>query len=481
MSQKRKVIVIGAGPAGLTAAYELSKDSNLKVIVYEEAGELGGMCKSLTLWDCIVDLGPHRFFSNDTRVNKLWLEVVKNNYQMVLRQTRILYKKKLFSYPIAPFNALKNLGIFTAIECVFSYFQEKLFPTKPDGSFESWVTSRFGKKLYSIFFKDYSEKLWGINCKDLDADFASQRIKKFSFMSVLVGFFKNNKKCHKTLVDEFAYPISGTGNVYETMGDEIKKRGGEICLNQKVKGVVLNADKTVQGVLLNDGQTVDAADIVISTMPLTNLLKGLAGIPEEVQKSNANLKYRSTILVYLKIAGKDLFTDNWLYIQEPELQMGRVTNFRNWTTSLYKGHDFTILALEYWCNTGDAFWDLEDQEYINLAKQEILTTPLLKGSEVLDGYVFKIPKSYPVYSKGYKSYLVQVENYLKTIPNLYCIGRNGSFKYNNQDHSILMGWMCAQNIAEGKDYNLWEINTDYDSYQESSLITETGLVSKKGF
>ncbi|MBD3637976.1 MAG: FAD-dependent oxidoreductase [Crocinitomicaceae bacterium] len=471
--EKKKIAVIGAGPAGITAAYELTKKGH-EVEVFEASPDVGGLSKTIDLWNQRVDLGPHRFFSNDTKVNKVWLEVVGNDYKMVDRLTRIYYKKKFYYYPLKPFDALKKLGLGTAFLCVMSYFKERIFPVKKDGSFETWVIGRFGYKLYSIFFKTYSEKLWGISCRELDEDFAAQRIKKLSlFKAVWSAMFKGKKNKHKTLVDQFAYPIDGTGMVYERMRDYIESKGNKVLLKSPVKKVNCKGGK-VGSIELMNGETKEY-DHVISSMPITLLVNNMDEVPQEVIEANNQLKFRNTILVYLKVEGQEVFPDNWLYVHANDLQMGRITNFCNWVPEINNGEKSTIVALEYWAYDKDEIWNAGDDKLIELAKEELRNTGLVKDLDITDGYVVKIPKCYPVYSRGYKEPLKKVEDHLTSIDGLSVIGRYGAFKYNNQDHSILMGILAAENIADNASNNLWEINTDYEDYQEKSTITESGL------
>ncbi|MEO1434336.1 MAG: FAD-dependent oxidoreductase [Bacteroidota bacterium] len=469
-----RVAVIGAGPAGITAAYELAKHG-ISVDLYEASDQVGGMARSIELWDQIVDIGPHRFFSNDNRVNQVWLEVAGKDYEMVDRLTRIYYKKRFFYYPLKVFNALKNLGPWRALLCMLSYFKERLSPTKQDGTFESWVTNRFGRRLFEIFFKTYSEKLWGISTKELDSDFAAQRIKKLSLFGAIINALmagRGNK--HKTLVDQFAYPIKGTGMIYDRMAESIEQNGGRVLLKTPVEKVHTENGKA-KGVSLKDG-SFEAYDQVISSMPLTLLVNRMEETPQPVKDAVNSLKFRDTVLVYLKVEGQDLFPDNWLYVHSPELRMGRVTNFRNWVPQLYGDESSTILCLEYWCyREEDEFWKWDDQKLIELAKDEIRQTGLIGQTDISDGFVFRIPRCYPVYSTGYKDRLKPVEDYLKTIEDLQVIGRYGAFKYNNQDHSILMGLLAAQALIKNEKQDLWSINTDYESYQEASVITKTGL------
>lgn len=469
----KKIAVIGAGPAGITAAYELTK-AGFDVTLYEASDKVGGLSKTIDLWNQKVDLGPHRFFSNDTKVNKLWLEVVGKDYRMVDRLTRIYYKKKFYYYPLKPFDALFKLGIGRAFLCVMSYFKEKIKPTKQDGSFEAWVTARFGSRLYSIFFKTYSEKLWGIPCTELDEDFAAQRIKKLSlFEAVKNALFSSKKNKHKTLVDQFAYPIGGTGMVYDKMKTFIEKNGGKVLCSTPVKKVDAG-ENGATSIELMSGEIIPF-DHIISSMPITHLVRNLPNVPADIISAATDLKFRNTILVYLKVEGVDVFPDNWLYVHANDLQMGRITNFCNWVPEINQDEKSTIVVLEYWSYNEDVIWNNTDEELIALGKKELRATGLIKDLEISEGHIIKIPKCYPVYGKGYKEPLQKVETYLSTINNLSVIGRYGSFKYNNQDHSILMGLLAADNIINDQTHNLWEINTDYETYQETSTITASGL------
>lgn len=470
-----KVAVIGAGPAGMTAGYELSK--HIKgVDVYEASDSVGGMAKTIDLWNQKVDIGPHRFFSNDTRINLLWLEVAGKDYEMVDRLTRIYYNKRFFHYPIKAMDALKNLGILEAARCVINYGLEKLSPTKDTSTFEGWVTNRFGKRLYQIFFKTYTEKLWGIPCNVLDADFAAQRIKKFSLGEAMKAALFGNSGKHKTLVDQFAYPHGGTGMVYERMANKVKANGGNVFLKQPIKRVLTKNNKAY-AIEFEDG-SIKEYDHIVSSMPMTLMVSRLPEVPENIREATAKLKYRNTIIVYLNVQAKNLFPDNWLYVHSADLRMGRLTNFRNWVPQINNNQHSTICALEYWCYDEDDFWQWDQEKLISLGKEELRKTGLIGNAEISDGFVYKIPRCYPVYSTGYKEILKPVEDYLSGIQNLHVIGRYGAFKYNNQDHSILMGLLAAENIIKGSKHNLWEINTDYDNYQESSVITKTGLQKK---
>lgn len=470
--QTKRVAVIGAGPAGITCAYQLAKQG-VEVHLYEAAPQVGGLAKTLDLWGQKVDLGPHRFFSDDTRVNKLWLEVAGRDYRMVDRLTRIYYKNNFYFYPVKAFDALSKLGLFTSALCVLSYFKEKIAPTKQDGTFESWVTNRFGKRLYEIFFKTYTEKLWGIKCNELDADFAAQRIKKFSLGEAMKSALGIGGTKHKTLVDQFAYPTGGTGMIYERMETFVNANGGKVLCSTPVKRVLKEGD-IANAIELMNGEVV-GYDHVVSTMPFTVMVKQLPGIPQQIVDFANKLTFRNTILVYLHIDGKDLFPDNWLYVHSADVETGRISNFRNYVPEINMGKETTIVAMEYWCYDEDAMWSMSDAELIELGKKELIKTGLNKGAAIMEGHVYKIQRCYPVYSNNYKDVLKPIENYLSTIKGLSVIGRYGAFKYNNQDHSILMGILAADNIVNNAGHNLWDINTDYDNYQERSTITAAGL------
>ena len=472
MSDKKSVIIIGAGPAGLTAAYELTKKGN-KVTVIESTGSVGGMAKSFELFGQIVDCGPHRFFSSDKIVNDLFHEVVEDDYTLVNRLTRIYYKNKFFDYPLKLGNVLKNLSPLEIIQILWSYAFQRVFGKKNLDTFEDWVTDKFGKKLFQMFFKTYSEKLWGISCDQIDSDWAAQRIKKLSlYEAVKAAIFGNKGNKHKTLVDQFAYPKHGTGEVYEKMARSIIDKGGEILFNKKIKEIEV-VDKTVKS-LTDENGIVYTADIIISTMPLTLLLQGMSVIDQDILNLSKKLYFRNTTLVYLEVDSNQLFPDNWIYVHSPEVKHGRITNFRNWCPSINKEKDTTILCMEFWSFDHEELWGYSDEQLAELAAKEIRTLNLIQtSSNILNTSVMRIPKCYPVYETGYMENLQPVVDYLKGFKNLYPIGRYGSFKYNNQDHSILMGILIARQIETGRDQNLWSINTDSD-YQEQTEINLTG-------
>jgi len=473
MSINKTAIVIGAGPAGLTAAYELAK-KGAKVTVIESTGSVGGMAKSFELFGQIVDCGPHRFFSSDKIVNDLFHEIVQDDYTLVNRLTRIYYKNKFFDYPLKLGNVLKNLTPVEIVGILWSYAVQRVFGKKKLETFEDWVTDKFGKRLFQMFFKTYSEKLWGIRCDQIDSDWAAQRIKKLSlYEAVKAAIFGNTGNKHKTLVDQFAYPKNGTGEVYEKMATAILKMGGSILYNTKIATINVDNQKNITSIVDSNGQEF-LADHYISTMPLTLLLQGMSVIDQKVLETSKKLYFRNTTLVYLEIDSDKLFPDNWIYVHSPEVKHGRITNFRNWCPTINKDKNTTILCLEFWSFDHEELWSYSDEHLTELASKEIRTLNLINSdSKILNTAVVRIPKCYPVYETGYMDNLQPVIDYLKEFKNLHPIGRYGSFKYNNQDHSILMGILIARQLETGRDQKLWDINTDSD-YQEETEINLTG-------
>lgn len=470
-----RIAVIGAGPAGLTAALELAR-GGAAVDVFEASSRVGGLAQSMDLWGQRVDLGPHRFFSTDARVNRFWLDIVGSDYHLISRLTRIYFNGKYFDYPLKPVNVFSQLGIVETTQVLLSYVRESLRRKRKSDlpSFEAWVTRRFGKRLYETFFKTYSEKLWGIPCTELSEDFAVQRIRKLTLSDVVgSAVFRSKRNQHRTLADCFAYPTQGAGIVYERIAQRLIATGGQILLNHPIRQV-RTIDNRVTGVTTADGQE-HTYDHVISTMPLTLLVQGLSNVPQTVLDAVEQLKFRNTVLVYLEVADPQLFRDQWLYIHDARVRVGRVTNFSNWHATAGSS---SILCCEYWCNNSDATWCASDEQLAAQAVAELKLVGLLP-SPVQNSHVIRIPRSYPVYRIGYRQHVDVVSNFLGNIHGLSVIGRYGSFKYNNQDHSILMGLLASENILQRKRHNLWELNSDFESYQEDSYISETGLIMGK--
>ncbi|GDX51814.1 hypothetical protein LBMAG27_08610 [Bacteroidota bacterium] len=469
MKTQKKIIVIGAGPAGLTAAAKLA-EGGCEVTVFEAGKTVGGLARSFELWNQIVDCGPHRFFSNDKIVNDFFKEVVGDDFILINRLTRIYYRKKFYFYPLKAMNVLINIGPIGVIASMWSYVRQRMNPIRNPKTFEDWVVSRFGRKLYNTFFKNYSEKLWGIPCSRIDADWAAQRIKNFSLLeAVKAAIIPDTSGKHKTLVDRFAYPKHGTGMIYQKIKTNIENAGGIVLLNAPVEKVLVE-NGTAKGIVLKSGETI-LCDEVISTMPLTLMVKGLNAVPENVKQACDKLFFRNTILVYLEVDATDLFPDQWIYVHNPDVIHGRITNFRNWSPELYGDKKTSILCLEYWCFDEDEIWMKDENYFHELGENELLKTGLIKQEhKVLNCHIEKLRRCYPVYETGYATNVEVIKLHLDTIKNLRVIGRYGAFKYNNQDHSMLMGLLAAKEILQGTHEKLWDINTDSDYHEEGDIL-----------
>ena len=461
----KTVLVIGAGPAGLACASTLV-DRGLEPVVLEASPHVGGMARSTQLWGHTVDLGPHRFFSSDPTVVAFWHRHVGGDHVMVNRVTRILYDGKFFDYPLKVGNALKNLGPARAFAAVLSFVGARTRRAKELDSLEAWITDRFGRVLFETFFKTYTEKLWGIACSDLDADWAAQRIQGLTLWAAIRSAITLNKRNQlKTLVDEFAYPRTGNSLFYERMREHVLAEGGSVRTESPVRRVLVH-DGAVSGVVLSSGEEIPA-DHVVSSMPITLLLKGLPDVPAEVAAAAEQLRFRNTILVYLLVDSPDLFPDQWLYVHDESVTHGRITNFRNWSPDIIGSSGETVLCLEFWCFDEDALWTESDEVLVERAVEEVSRTGLVASESILDGKVVRIPRCYPVYSRGYQTPLKTVTQWLDGIRGLTAVGRYGSFKYNNQDHSILMGILAGEALADGSPRPLWHVNSD-STYQESA-------------
>lgn len=465
---RKKVIIVGAGPAGLTAGYEALK-SGFDVLILEEEKQVGGISKTVEHNGYRFDIGGHRFFSKSELINDWWDNILREKFIRVSRLSRIYYNKKFFAYPLKPFNAFWGLGPIESFFIFLSYVKAKSFPVKDESNFEAWIVNRFGKRLFRTFFKTYTEKVWGVPCNEIKAEWAAQRIKGLSLISAVVNaFFKPKKSKIKTLIDEFKYPVLGPGMMWEEVKFQIKDKGGEIITEAKVKGFRLNGSKFISVLVEINGMAEEIiGDYFLSTMPIRDLIKGIIPEPpKDVLESGGNLNYRDFLTVSLVIDKKDIFPDNWIYIHDPEVKMGRIQNFKNWSKKMVPDENKTCLGLEYFCFEGDDLWNMPDKDLIALGKKEIEQIGFAKQSEVLDGAVVRMKKAYPVYDGGYIENLNIIKNYLSEINNLQLIGRNGMHRYNNQDHSMLTAIYAVRNLA-GENNDLWKINADAEYHEES--------------
>jgi len=469
-NEKLDVAVLGAGPAGLAAAYRLAKKGK-SVVVLERDKQVGGMSKTVNFKGYLFDQGPHRFFTKSKRIMKLWQEILGEDFLKVSRLTRIYYRKKFFYYPLKPFNALFKLGVLNSSVVMLSYMKSKIFPYKEENNFEQWVSNRFGKKLYRTFFKTYTEKLWGIPCGEIQAEWVAQRIKGLSLRTAIKNaFFPDKSGKIKTLVEEFHYPKYGAGTMYEGMAKIIAKSShGELLLENEVEEII-HKDNRVTGVVIRgkDGKKFEIkADEFISSIPITVLIKKLSPeAPKKVLEAAKNLKYRSTVFVNLIFNCPNPFPDNWIYVHEPATKMLRLTSVANFSPHMLKDKKKSALALEYVCNENGKFWNLPDKKLVKLGVTDLDKIGLVKKEDFLDGFVVRSAKSYPVYNADYPPNLKRIRRYLEKFSNLQVIGRYGMFKYNNMDHSTLTGLYAAGNILGEKRRDIWQVNTDEEYHEK---------------
>ena len=469
MQSSDRTVVLGAGPAGLASAYLLTKH-NHPVTVVERDSVVGGLAKSFQWQNFILDLGPHRFFTKIPQVLQLWHEVLGEDQVTVKRLTRIYYSGKYFLYPIRIFQVLLTIGIIPSLLIFFSYLKAQLFPKKHPQNFSEWVKNQFGDRLFQIFFRGYTEKLWGIPCEEISAEWAAQRIKGLSLWRAIRSALFGNKGKVKSLVDQFQFPRLGSGQLYEKIATFLTEQNQEVLHNCEVQKIH-HCDQKITAIgyqnrLTGEQITLDCSH-VISSIPINLFLEQMnPAPPQEVLEAGRSLQFRNTILVYLLVEGRNIFPDNWLYINDPHVQVGRITNFVNWSPSMLANDYQTPLCCEYWANFDDPLWQASEEELINLAESELNRIKLLNNRQVIAGKVIKLPRTYPIYTGNYKQAIATIRNYLSGFTNLQLIGRYGSFKYNNQDHSLLMGILASENIIYQANHDLWAVNSDQEYAEE---------------
>ena len=459
MNERHKVAVIGAGPAGLTAALE-STHQGLQTVVFERSAHLGGLARTEEYKGNYFDIGGHRFYTKLPEIQELWEEILGDDFRKVRRLSRIYYGGRFLKYPLEPVNALLNLGIRESLYILGSYLSIQMKPLPREDTFEEWVTNRFGKRLYQTFFKTYTEKVWGIPCSEIQADWAAQRIKGLTLISALREAVFGSQDV-KTLINEFHYPVLGPGMMWKGVARRILEEGGEVRLENPVTRVNCQADR-VCSLTVSHSASEDEFEVenVISSMPLTSLVRSMhLQPPPEILEAARQLKYRAFLIVGLILASRDLFPDQWIYIHTPDVRVGRIQNFRNWSPDMVADSDQTTVGMEYFCSEGDDLWTMEDSSLISLASRELEQLGLAEAIAVVDGVVIRQPKAYPVYDGDYRASLAHIQGYVARFSNLQTIGRNGMHRYNNQDHSMLTGILAARNLT-GEKRNLWDVNTE---------------------
>jgi protoporphyrinogen oxidase len=475
------VVVIGAGPAGLTAAYLLSKDG-IRTTVLEASDTVGGLSQTAQHRGFRFDIGGHRFFTKIEPVRALWEEILGKEFISVPRLSRIYYDGKFFDYPLRAGNALRGLGVMKSAAIMVSWLKWRLRPYPTEDTFEQWVTNRFGKRLFETFFKTYTEKVWGVPCSEIRAEWAAQRIQNLSLDKAILAAASLNRRSTaiKTLIHEFRYPRLGPGQMWETCRDKIVALGNSVLLRHRVTGIDLSGDRACAvRAQTPGGERPFPADHVISTAPLRSLVKALEPhAPESARAGARGLRYRDFVMVALILKRDRLFPDNWLYIHSPGVKVGRIQNFNNWSRALVPEPGRTCLGFEYFCFEGDGLWSSSDSRLIATACTELETIGLAAAADVEDAVVIRMKKAYPIYDAAYRDNLAAVRAFLDPITNLHSVGRNGMHKYNNQDHSMLTAMMTLWNM-NGASHDIWAVNTDFD-YHEEQRIADNRPVSQAG-
>jgi protoporphyrinogen oxidase len=483
------VVVIGAGPAGLTAAYQLVK-AGRDVTVLESDDVVGGISRTVEKDGWRFDIGGHRFFTKVQAVEDLWHEILPDeDFLLRPRMSRIYYDGKFFDYPLRAFNALKNLGVLEATLCVLSYGWVRVKPPADLDTWEGWTASRFGWRLYRTFFKTYTEKVWGVPGNELKADFAAQRIKTLSLAKAVGNALlpKRRGTDVTSLIEEFQYPKLGPGMMWERCSELVESRGGEVLTSSPVSKIYRRHGGAYAvlysiGAYSNRGQsngeaaeTVVEASHVISSMPYSALVRAMdPPAPAEILSAADDLHYRDFLTVALVVPEKAGFPDNWIYVHYPGVKVGRIQNFGSWSPYMVK-EGRTCLGLEYFVFEGDDVWEMDDESLIALGTDELSRLGLVDSSQVERGFVVRMPKAYPVYDEGYQAAVEKIKAWLESeVPNVHAVGRNGMHKYNNQDHSMYTAMLTVENIVQGSHHDIWSVNVEEEYHEEKAGTTEAG-------
>lgn len=484
-----KAVIVGAGPAGLTAAYELTKHGQRVVVLESDPEYVGGISRTVSYHGYRFDIGGHRFFSKSREVEDLWTEILGTDMLQRPRSSKIYYRGQFYAYPLKPFEALSRLGIIESSRCVMSFLAARINPTPNPRSFEEWVVNQFGERLFRIFFKTYTEKVWGMSCKEISADWAAQRIKGLSLGAAIKNALlpkrrsKDRTQVVKTLIDTFRYPRLGPGMMWEVCAGNVRSMGGEVMLGRSVTGCRFD-DATKSWTVTArtaDGRVEEyRGEHVVSSMPIRQLVGQIEPrLPEDVLRAGESLRYRDFLTVGLILRERNRFQDNWIYIHDPGVKVGRVQNYKSWSPEMVPDSKYCCYGLEYFCFEGDGLWTTPEKELIALAKKELEQVGLAAAADVVDGCVIRQQKAYPVYDDDYKRHVEIIRTVLDThCPNLHLVGRNGMHKYNNQDHAMMTALLAARNILAGeKVYDVWAVNED-GQYHESG---EAGAQSDEGW
>jgi protoporphyrinogen oxidase len=465
-----RTVIVGAGPAGLTAALELGKLGRSGV-VFEADGQVGGISRSVEFEGCRLDIGGHRFFTKVPEVEALWREILDGDLLVRERMSRIYYRDTFFDYPLRPVNALRGLGVFEAGRVVTSYLHAQLFPATDESTFDAWVSNRFGRRLFEIFFETYTEKVWGMPCSEISAAWAAQRIKNLDLMTAVKNAFlrrgTRDGEIVASLIERFYYPRLGPGMMWERCSELAAENGIDTHLRSRIVRVHHDGSRvTAVDVEGPNGDRREPCDSLISSMPIGHLVRAMEpAAPAEVRAAADSLRYRDFLIVGLIVERSELFPDNWVYIHSPEVRVGRVQNFSNWSPEMVSDPGLSFIGLEYFANRGDDLWNMADDELVEFGASEAQTIGLFEPEDVRAGTVVRMPRAYPVYDGEYEDHLQVLRTWLDGFSNLSTVGRNGQHRYNNQDHSMLAGLYAARNL-DGATYDLWSINEDESFHEE---------------
>jgi protoporphyrinogen oxidase len=485
------VAIIGAGPAGLTAGYLLTKAGLSVAVIEKDAHYVGGISRTVEHQGYRFDIGGHRFFSKSKQVVDLWNEILPDDFIERPRMSRIYYEGKFYSYPLRAFEALWNLGILRSTLCMVSFAKAKLLPNKQVKSFEDWTVNAFGQKLYSIFFKTYTEKVWGMPCNEMSADWAAQRIKGLSLWGAVVDGLKrslglnkapNDGMQAKTLLESFRYPRLGPGMMWDAAAAKIAASGqGEVLMGHALKQLAADGEQGWRLTASNaQGETVIRARHAISSAPMRDLSARLHPLPA-TSLAAKQLRYRDFLTVALKIRSDDLFPDNWIYIHDSKVKVGRIQNFRSWSPEMVPEDGVACVGLEYFCFEGDGLWSMSDDELIDLATRELAQLGLVSAEQVFGGAVVRQEKAYPVYDEDYAANVAALRGELEQAhPTLHLVGRNGMHRYNNQDHAMMTAMLTVENIIAGsRVYDVWCVNEDAEYHEAGAEGAELDLAAPR--
>jgi len=459
--------VLGAGPAGLTAGYVLARSAQ-PVVVFEAGDQVGGLARTVVRDGYRFDLGGHRFFTKSDEVQRLWDEVLGDELLVRERLSRIYWRGRFIGYPLQLADVMRQVGPVELARCAASYASAVVRRSgrrrRPD-TFEDWVRDRFGRRLFELFFKTYTEKVWGVSTSEISADWAAQRIRTLSFSRIVRAALLNDGGDVRSLIEQFYYPRLGPGQMWEAMATETVAAGGQVRLNARVERIELQEGRVTA--VHAAGERV-AADSVISSLALRDVVALVdPPAPADVRRAAAGLRYRDFLTVALVVRGEDLFADNWIYVHDPGVRVGRIQNFRAWSPAMVPDADRTCVGLEYFCFEGDELWNASDLDLVARAMRELEAIGLARADRVERGHVVRVPKAYPIYDADYDARVTTIRGWLERIPNLQQIGRNGLHRYNNSDHSMLTALRAVENASAGRAHDLWAVNTDAEYHEEA--------------